>query len=132
MIRRRPFGIVSVPSLCLKVSQGNVTFDVSRVTAWVRIVRTVSSELILRGVPEQLLPESDKTLPPGLGIIQVLRDGELLRLVGPLLPGSSPPAHQEDHKDEGASEGHKKDLPPLEPGRVTLRGCRSVDTGDTW
>ena len=132
MMHCRPFGVLSESPLLLEVPQHNVPlFDVPGIGLWIRGVHVMSGGPVLRGVPKQLLPEPDETLPPALGIIQVLRDSELLSLVGPLLPSSSPPAHQDNHEDEGASESHEEDLPPLEPVGVTFGGSRRVDTGNT-
>ena len=128
----QPFGITSPPSLPLEVLQRNIPpLCISRVTSWVRGVRSVPSEPVLRGMSEQPLAESDEALFPVTRIIQLLCGGELLRLVGSLLSGSSPPAHQDDQEDESASEGHEKYLPPLESVGVALRGCRRVDSGDS-
>ena len=131
MICRQPFGITSPLSLPLEVLQRNIPpLRISRVTSWVRGVRSVPSEPVLRGVSEQPLAESDEALLPITGIVQLLCGGEFLRLVGSLLSGSSSPAHQDDQEDESASEGHEKNLPPLESVGVALRGCRGVDSGD--
>ena len=88
------------------------------------------SEPVLRDVSEQPLAESDEALLPATRIVQLLCGGKLLRLVGPLLPGSSPPAHQNDQEDESASEGHEKNLPPLEFVGIALCRGRGVDSGD--
>lgn len=132
MIHWRPTEIVSESPLFLQVPQQDVSLlGVCRATRRVRGVREMFGELILRGVSEQLLSESDEALPPTLGVIQLLRDSELLRLVGSLLSGPSPPAHQDDHEDESASEGHEKNLPPLESvGGFDLCGSGRVDTSD--
>jgi len=131
VIRRRPLQIVSKSSLLLEVPQHDVSLlGVPRITLRVRGVCVMSGELVLRGMSEQPLSKSDETLLPVTGIVQLLRDGELLRLVGPLLSGSPPPAHQEDQEDKGASEGHEENLPPLEFVGITVYGCRGVDAGD--
>ena len=131
-IRRWPPGIVSQGPLFFEVHQRDISLlGVSGVTSRVDSVRGVSGEPILRSVPEQPLPEPDETLPPAPRIIQLLRNGKLLRLVGSLLSGSPPPTHQNNHEDESASESHKEYLPPLESARVALCGGGRVDASDT-
>ena len=131
VICRQPFGVISPPSLSLEVIQRNIpSLRISGVTSWVCGVHSMPSEPVLRGVSEQPLAEPDETLLPVTRIVQPLCSGELLRLVGSLLSGSSPPAYQDDQEDESASEGHEKNLPPLESVGVALRGGRGVDSGD--
>jgi len=131
-VYRGPFGVVPVPPLCLEVLQRDVSLlGVSRITSWIRSVRVMSGEPVLRGMSEQPLSESDQALLPVATIVQLLCDGEFFGLVGSMLSGPSPPAHQEDHEDESASKGHEKNLPPLEPVGTTLcGGCGRVDAGD--
>jgi len=132
VIRRRPCQFVSRSPLLLEVPQYDISLlGIPRITLRTRGIRVMSGEPILRGMSEQSLSKSDKTLFPAVSTVQLLRNGELLGLVGSLLPGSPPPAHQEDQEDKSASEGHEKNLPPLESAGTTLCGCRGVDAGDT-
>ena len=136
VVCRRPFEIISPPPLLLEVPQRDISpLGISRMTSWVCSVGVMSGEFVLRGVSEQLLAESDEALPPATSIVQLLCDSKLLRLVGSLLSGSSPPAQQEDREDESATEGHEKNLPPLESVGIALcwggGGGRRVDSGDT-
>ena len=127
----RPLEILSEPPLFLQVPQRDISpLSVSGVTSWVGTVRVMSGEPVLRGVSEQLFSKSDQALPPTLGIVQLLCEGELLRLVGSLFSGSSPPTQEDDQEDESASEGHEKNLPPLKSVRIDLGGSGSVDAGD--
>ena len=131
MICRQPFGIISPPPLFLEVLQRDISpLGISSVISWVCSIGVMSSKPVLRGVSEQPLAESEEALLPATRIVQLLRGGELLRLVGSLLSGSSPPAYQDDQEDERASEGHEKNLPPLEFVGTTLCGGRGVDSGD--
>ena len=131
VVCRGPFGIIPPPPLCLEVLHRDVSLlDIPRITLWARGVCVTSSEPVLRGMSEQPLPKPNQALLPVAFVIQVLRHGEFFGLVESLLSGSSPPAHQDDHEDESASEGHEEDLPPLEPVRATLRGGGRVDAGD--
>ena len=113
-IHHIPFVVVSPFPLCLEVPQGDITsLGVSRITLRVRSVCVMSGEPVLRGVSEQPLSEPDEALLPATSVVQLLCEGELLRLVGSLFSGSSPPTHEDDQEDESASESHEKNLPPL-------------------
>jgi len=132
VVCRGSFGIVPPLPLFLEVPQRDVSLlGISRITLWVRSVRVMSGKPVLRGMSEQPLSESDQALLPVTAIVQLLCDGEFLGLVGSLLSGSSPPAHQEEHEDESASKGHEENLPPLESVGTALRGGGGVDASDT-
>lgn len=109
MIRYRSLEIDSVSFLFLQVPHQ----DVVLLGISVHGVRVMSGELILRGVSEKPFSESDEALPPTYGVIQILCDGELLRLVGSPFFGLSSPTQEENHEDESATESHEKNLPPL-------------------
>lgn len=131
-IRCRPSEIFSEPPLFFQVSQHDVSLlGVARVTGRVRSVRVMSGELILRGMSEQPLSKPNEPLLPTLGVIQILCDSELLRLVGSLFSSSSPPTHEDNQEDESTSKSHEKDLPPLEFVRINLGGSRRVEPSDT-